>query len=178
MSMSAYALGAASMGNAGVDLKMPSNIRDEILTVGVQVGALDKLVAQAQAARKIPPDFVLGWTAFKGEWNAFSSSHQSWLSRTWYASYEKAVEYRRRLEDFRTKFEQLTGTKVNYPSPGANPAGVEPDGAGFPWRWVVGGGVAIGLLYGASKLLGETRELKRELVGARHHEHELEAVRP
>lgn len=177
--MSVYAAGAATfgtMGNAGVDIKLPSHIRDEIVTVAKQVAALGKIIDDATARGKVPADFLTGWGAFKSEWEAFARNHESWASRAWYASYEKTVEYRKRLEGFRQRFEQVTGEKVAYPSPGATPEGMGDKGEGFPWRFVAYGGIAIGAAYGIAKLLGETRALKREfiegpLVRREHHHH-------
>jgi hypothetical protein len=170
--LNGYAAGAASMGNAAVDVKMPGNIRDEIVTVAVNVQALDKVIAAAASAGKLPSDFLAGWAAFKAEWAAFSSSHRMWLQNMWYASYEKTVEYRKRLEDWRKRFEQLTGSTVSYPSPGSTPEGLTGDGKGFPWRTLMWGGLVIGGLYGIAKVFGETRRLKRELIGE-HHAMEL-----
>jgi hypothetical protein len=170
-----YAAGAATMsGNAVVDVKMPGNIKDEITTVAAQVAALGKLVDGRRTS--LPSDFLVGWDAFKKEFEQFAHNHRMWVQNMWYASYEKTVEYRKRLDAFRAQFEAITGTKVNYPSAGGTPEGLNPDGSGFPWKTLVWGGLIVGGLYGAAKFFSETRQLKREIVGDRtlapaHHHH-------
>jgi hypothetical protein len=160
-----YAAGAATMGNAGVDVKMPANIRDEIATVATSVASLGKLIDARRSS--LNADFLTGWDGFKKEFETFAHNHRMWVQNMWYASYEKTVEYRKRLDDFRAKFEALTGTKVPFPSPGGTPEGLSDDGKGFPWKTLLWGGLIIGGLYGVSRFFSETRQLKRELVGDR-----------
>lgn len=151
--------GRGSVG--GVAIVMPSAIKDEIVTVDKSFGVLAQLVAAARA--RLPPDFVVGWDAFRSEWVQFRDAHDSWLSRTWGMSYTKALEYRARLETWRQKFEQLTGQTINFPSPGA--AAGPPDAGGFPWSKVFWAAAIIGGLYAGAKFLGEARGVKRDIAG-------------
>lgn len=153
--------GGRGAGVGGVAVVMPSAIKDEIVTVDKSFGALAKLVDARRSA--LPPDFVIGWEAFKAEWTRFRDAHDSWLSRTWGMSYTKALEYRARLEGFRQKFELLTGQTINFPSPGA--AAGPPDPGGFPWNKVFWGAAIIGGLYAGAKFLSEARGVKHDIAG-------------
>lgn len=174
--MSIYSAGAASAaGHGGYvprrgddelgAIVMPSAIRDEILTVDASFTALAKLIDARRSA--LPGDFITGWDSFKGEWSRFRDDHRSWLSRTWGMSYTKALEYRARLETWRQKFEQLTGAKINFPSPGATPESTNPAQSAFPWNKVFWGAAIIGGLWAATKFVGEARGAKRDLLGDR-----------
>ena len=142
--MSAYDAGlrGAGLGAGVVDVAMPGNIRDEIITIGVGFSTLDKAIQAARAG--LPADFVSGWAAFLAEWQTF--------------------EYRKRLEDWRQRFVALGG-KVNTPSPGAG-AGPSSSG-GINWKTLLYVGAGIGALYAATKFLGQAVEVKREIVGSR-----------
>ena len=162
--MSAYDAGlrGAGLGAGVVDVAMPGNIRDEIITIGVGFSTLDKAIQAARAG--LPADFVSGWAAFLAEWQTFAKNHATWLSNVWYKSYEKALEYRKRLEDWRQRFVALGG-KVNTPSPGAG-AGPSSSG-GINWKTLLYVGAGIGALDAATKFLGQAVEVKREIVGSR-----------
>lgn len=163
--MSAYGAAcraAAGMGGAGVvDVAMPGNIRDEILTIGTEFKILDASVLAARAS--LPPDFVTGWSAFRTEWETFARNHSSWLDNVWYKSYEKALEYRKRLEDWRQRFIGYGG-RISTPSPGAAPGG---SGPGINWKMLLYVAAGIGAVYAATKFLGQAVEVKREIVGSR-----------
>ncbi len=163
--MSAYDAGlrahAAGLGAGVVDVAMPGNIRDEIVTIGVAFRTLDAAI-QAQRAG-LPAEFVGGWAALLTEWTGFAKNHDSWLSNVWYKSYEKALEYRKRLEDWRQKFQQLGG-KVVTPSPGAAPGG---SSSGVNWKMILYVGAGIGAVWAATKFMGQAVETKREFVGSR-----------
>lgn len=154
---------AAAIGAGVTDIQMPGNIRDEIVTIGTAFKLLDAAIQKARAG--LPADFVSGWAAFLAEWNTFASNHATWLSNVWYASYEKAKEYRSRLEDWRQKFIALGG-KISSPSPGAAP-GPSSNG-GINWKMLLYVGAGIGAIYAATKFLGQAVEVKREIVGPRH----------
>lgn len=162
-----YGMGAATVGESTFgpfDVRMPGAIRDEIVTIDKNFGAMNRMIVD-QAA-KLPADFNAGWRAIYSEWQTFQGNHSTWVSNVWYASYQKALEYRKRLDDWRLKFEQLVGTKINYPTPGPT-AGPPAPAGGFPWKFVLYTGGGIAALWGISKVLASTTELKRELVGSR-----------
>ncbi len=137
---------------------MPSNISDEIATVASGVKTLDRVIEDRRD--KLPAQFVAGWRDFRGEWDAFAQNHDTWLSRTWYKSYQKTLEYRRRLEDWRGQLEKLS-SPVNVPNlgPGQTPAGIP---SGIPWKPIGYGVLAIAGLYGLARVLQGGAELKRE----------------
>lgn len=150
------------MGTGLTDIEMPGNIRDEILTIGTGFKTLDAAIQKAKAG--LPADFLSGWAAFLTEWNTFAGNHASWLSNVWYASYTKATEYRSRLEDWRKKFVDLGG-KISSPSPGAAPGPAAP--SGINWKMLLYVGAGIGVVYAATRFLGQAVEVKREIVGSR-----------
>lgn len=86
--------------NALVDFKMPGAIFDELETVQNVVRQLDRDVA----ASRVREDFKRSWRGFAAEWARFYAAHRGWWSRTWYAVYEKALDFRRRTEAWRVAF--------------------------------------------------------------------------
>lgn len=164
--MSFYSAGvasAASSGKAamGASVVMPSNIRDEILTTDGAYRELEKQIGAARARARLPADFLAGWDLLAHEWVTFRDAHESWLSRTWYASYEKTLEFRSKFADWRKAFEAATGQKIAAPAPGSSP-GPADDGKGFPWRFVAYAAGAAGVLWGISKALSSTADVTRE----------------
>ncbi len=154
---------AAGMGGdaptAGfADVRMPGAIRDEILSIDRSFHAFAEIVARTQS--KLPADFRTGWDAFAREWTAFANAHSSWLSNVWYASYQKALEYRERLVEWRKKFESITGVALNYPAVKPSPGPAQTPG--IPWRFLAVAGAVGGGLYLVSKLFTSAAELKRE----------------
>jgi hypothetical protein len=149
--VSAWAAGLEGLGGA-IDIAMPGNIRDEVASIATAYATLDRAI-QARATT-IDPQFLAAWNAYNAEWRRFAQAHESWLDNLWYKSYQKALEYRSRLDGWRSQFEQLTGSKINVPglgpAPGASMTNPLP---GFPFRKVlwVGGGIAA--IFGLSKLL-------------------------
>lgn len=141
-----------------VDVAMPSNISDEIATVASGVKTLDRVIEDRRG--RLPPQFMSAWGDFRDEWNAFAQNHDSWLSRTWYKSYQKTLEYRRRLEDWRAQLEQLS-SPVNVPNlgPGQKAAGLPSE---IPWKPIGYGVLAIAGLYAVARVLQGGAELKRE----------------
>jgi hypothetical protein len=142
------------------DVRMPGAIRDEILSIDRAFRSLANVISAARGQGALPANFLAGWDQFFAEWSAFRLNHESWLSNVWYASYQKALEYRERLDQFRQKVEQLTGAKLNFPAAKATPGPT--DKPGIPWRFLIISGVVIGGVYALSKVLGSAAELKRE----------------
>ena len=173
--MSIYDAGAATVGAAprsssGVgEVVMPGNIVDEIVTIDAGFRTLDTAIAKARTVGRVPAEFFGGWEIFRREWEAFRNAHRRWTDNLWYKSYQKALEYRGRLEEWRIKFEQLSGQKLAFPGPGKGGEPTE-DGRGFPWRMLAYTAAGIGVLYGVSKLFSATAELKREVVPRRELE--------
>lgn len=165
--MSLYGAGTEGLGGA-VDIVMPANIRDEIETIANHFAQLDQEIARALTDGQVLPSFVESWNEFAKEWQRFATNHSSWLDNIWYKSYQKALEYRRRLDEWRAKFEATSGRRISFPSPGSAPApSMGNPFPSIPWRYLAYAGGAIGLLYGASRLVNSGVAAKREIVGAR-----------
>ena len=126
-------------------VQMPGDILDEMKTTHAIIEQLGRDVAGAAVA--VPATFRSGWQAFAEEWRRFYDEHQSWWSRTWYASYEKTLEYRKRAADWRRKLEQLGGQTTAPPDEPPRPVGMGA-GSAAPWRElaIAGGALAGGLL--------------------------------
>jgi hypothetical protein len=155
---------AATMGGAGVDVAMPGSIRDEILSIA---GSFRRLDAAIRAAAVLPADFKSAWGSFRDEWSEFAARHGSWASNLWYKSYQKALEYRQALNDWRKRFEQLTGSSVTFPAPQDAPGPTMSSPFSGRWKTIAYVAGGIGVLWGVSKLLGGAVEAKREFFGAR-----------
>lgn len=157
--MNVYQRGVAGLGSDVVDVKMPAAIRDEILTIGRAFAALD---ADVKARRlKLPPQWIAAWYDFRDEWNRFAADHAHWYDNVWYASYEKALEYRQRLDAWRQQFVAQTGP-TTAPALSARPPEA---GESIPWKTIAYGGLAVAGLYGLAKVLGGFSEAKREVFG-------------
>lgn len=146
----------------GIDVVMPGNIRDEILSIGTSFATLAKAIDSVRP--KLPPDFLSGWDSYNAEWRTFSSNHASWADNLWYASYRKALEYRSGVDAWRKKFEALGG-RINAPSPGADRPDPDPvsSKSGVPWKALAYGGLAIAGLYALSRTLSGAADFKREM---------------
>jgi len=124
---------------------MPGSILDEMETTDAVVKQLDVDIMAAP----VPKAFKDAWLAFVNEWHRFYVERRGWLSRTWYGTYEKTVEYRRRAVEWREKFVSLGG------KPSA-PADKPPTTAGDTLNTVlkyalIGGGLFVGYKLFASR---------------------------
>jgi len=54
--------------------------------------------------------FVHSWGEFEREWEGFKGGHSKWHQRMWRGSYDQALDYRKRVVQWRQKFEGLGGT--------------------------------------------------------------------
>lgn len=98
--MAAHDYAEEDRRNALIDFKMPGAILDEMETVQTIVKHLDQDVA----ASHVRDDFKRSWRGFVDEWTKFYAGHHGWWSRTWYAVYEKAIDFRKRTEAWRVAF--------------------------------------------------------------------------
>jgi hypothetical protein len=125
-----------------VDIRMPGDIKAEIDTVDASIKEFDTEIR----ASTLMVEFKTAWQGFYGEWRKFYGDHQSWSSRLWYAAYDKTLEYRKRLAEWRAAFVTAGGHPV---SPELPKPSVERDGH-FPWAIIggalIGGGVLAYLL--------------------------------
>lgn len=160
----------AVYGDLGAAVVMPAAIQAEIQTVESGFAVLNRAIRAAQSRGQVTADFAAGWTLFYGDWQNFRSAHGRWVDNLWYASYEKTLEYRQRLDDWRKKFEEVTGKPLGFPTAGA--AAGPRDDKPMPWRTLLIIAAVGGGLYAVSKTLTAAAELKREFAPAHHVEHE------
>lgn len=134
----------------------PAEVAQEISAVdaGVKVLSADVL----NQASRLPPDFLTSWGAFVKEWEGFRKS-VGWLRRHERGSYEKALEYRFRLAEWREAFEKKGGepsgpalasaAPVNQSKPGEDLTSV------LKWGAIAAG--ALGASYATYKLASKVR---------------------
>lgn len=115
----------AAVAGMGAVVESPSAILAEMQSVGTQVHSLN---AEVQANKtRLPDDFLRGWNAFFNEYLAFYGENEGLLARMWISVYDKTLEYRKQVNDWRAKFESLVGKKLNTPRATDEP----PDGSGI-----------------------------------------------
>lgn len=135
---------SVSAGEAvGALIVTPGAIKDEIETVNAGVKQLDSDIMSS----KVRDAFKKAWRLFASEWQRFYASKQGWWARSWGSTWEKAVDYRKRVDEWRTAFQreggQSTGPTLNVPVKGG--------GGSFKW-WAIGGLVVGGAILGAKAL--------------------------
>ena len=150
----------AVYGEMGATVVMPAAIQDEIKTVEGAFATLNRAIRAAQSRGQVPADFAAAWTLFYGDWQNFRSAHGRWVDNLWYASYEKTLEFRQRLDEWRKKFEEVTGKPLGFPT--AGPTAGPTDATPMPWRTLLIIAAVGGGLYAVSKALSSAAELKRE----------------
>lgn len=141
---------SAPLGLFDRSLFSPGTLLDEMNSIDATVKQLDRDVAGSQVA----PDVKAAWSAFKEEWDKFYSSNTGffgYFSRTLNVTSDKVAEYRRRLDDWRAKF-QSSGGQSAAPALGPQ-AGAPPSTMTiFGLSLTSVGLIAVGA-YAASKLL-------------------------
>jgi len=93
----------------------PGAIRAEQDTVLALVQQLDTDIQGA----KVRPEFKRAWDVFREEYKRFYDE-SGWWSRWWFVAYEKTLEYRRRIIQWRQAFE-AEGGHASGPTPAASP---------------------------------------------------------
>jgi len=89
--------------------------------------------------------FVHAWGEFERSWEAFYEENKGAWARMWRGTFDQALDFRRRVQDWRQKFEALGGAP-SAPAPHI-PDETSPLGD-IPWRSIVvaAGGIAAGVL--------------------------------
>jgi hypothetical protein len=75
--------------------------------------------------------FVSQWAEFTKEWSDFVARHEHWQDRMWGADYDKAIEMRDRVAQWRQRFIELGG-KPNSPDPDP-----PPKPTAIPWKTIL-----------------------------------------
>lgn len=131
-----YDLGLQDDDDVGAiaDIRMPGDIKAEMDTVDASVKQLDTEIRTSS----VVAEFKTAWQGFLAEWRRFYDDHKAWSSRLWYAAYDKTLEYRRRLGEWRQAFVTAGG----HPAGPALPKPSVEQTSHFPWLIV--GGAALG----------------------------------
>lgn len=87
----------------------PSDVSSEMLTVDTGVDQLALDMKKADAVKKVSPAFVSAYSNFFWEWKKWRKEYDTWAHRHERSVYEKVLEYRYRLAEWREKFEKLGG---------------------------------------------------------------------
>jgi hypothetical protein len=131
--------GGGGLGDLGDPLIWwPGAVRQLLDEVNGQIAAIDRDVL----ASKIGPQTVTSWRAFAAEWAKYYGSASVWTG----ATVERAREFQARAADWRKRLE---GGGLESSTPPIR-VGAAP---GFPWKWVIGGAVAIGGVYLGGKYI-------------------------
>ncbi len=129
----------------GAFIVTPGAMKAELDTVQAGVKQLDADIMSS----KTRDAFKNAWQLFSGEWKAFYDSHQSLTSRLFHATYEKTIEYRKRLDEWKGALQregvQATGPLLAVPQPPPEPS------SSFKW-WAIGGLIVAGAVLGRKAL--------------------------
>ncbi len=69
------------------------------------------------SAKTYEPAFVKSWDRFYMEWDNWFAGNKNWTARMWGGAWEKAIEYRKRANQWRARFEALDPKRNKLPSP-------------------------------------------------------------
>lgn len=146
-------------------LKTPGAIEAKIVEVNSYIRTLGYDIRKAEesacpGAEKLTAacpwyDFVQAWSLFLDDWDHFRTISSSWASRLWGDKWEGAVEYQERAQEWRLAFQRLGGAPTGPDIP-------DPARHDFPWRYLVYGGLAIGGVFAAAKIIGTLRSPGKE----------------
>jgi hypothetical protein len=128
--MSYYDFG--STDDLGALVVTPGAMKAEMETIDTGIRQLAGDIETSSARPKFKDD----WRAFVAEWGQFYKRHGGWTDRLWGITYQKILDYRTRLDAWRSAFIREGGrpTAPSMPSP---------DGAGIPWSRF--GWIALGI---------------------------------
>lgn len=134
--LNGWEAGAYDLDELGALVYTPGVIKAELEAVNTAATQLD---VDIKAAR-VRDEFKNAWRGFFGEWQSFYKSNSGLWSRLWGSVYEKAAEYRRRVEQWRQALER-EGGRSSAPSVIAP----EPSSGGGGWKWILlgAGGLVV-----------------------------------
>lgn len=135
----------SAVDDVGALIVTPGAIKDELETVNAGVRQLDAEINGSN----VRGAFKNTWRMFAGEWAQFYKSKQGFWGRTWGSTMTKALEYKKRVDEWRSAYiregGQSAGPTLNVPRPPADRDG------GVKW-WLVGGLLAGGAIVGVKVL--------------------------
>lgn len=154
-------------GAAGDIFVVPEKTKNELLTVAHMVNLVTAEIAIN--ADKVAPELAREWAHFRREWQAFAKNKDNWRERMWYANFQKASEYRQRIEEFRRRLARSIGRMVAWPTgprgakplPGKREADKKKEGVN--WKWVLYVGIGIVGVYAVSEVMSSSKDLHKEV---------------
>jgi hypothetical protein len=143
--MGAWEAGIADLDEVGALVYTPGVIKAEIEAVNTAAGQLDVDIKAA----KVRDEFKRAWKGFFDEWKSFYKNNSGLWSRLWGGVYQKAAEYRKRVEQWRQAFEREGGRATG-------PSAIVPEApSSGSWKWALigaGGLMVAGALITRSVL--------------------------
>jgi hypothetical protein len=136
--MNGWEAGLCDPDELGALVYTPGVIKAELEAVNTAATQLDVDIK----ASKVRDEFKNAWRGFLAEWQAFYKNNKGLWSRLWGSVFEKAAEYRKRVELWRQALEREGG----HPS---SPSIVVPESGSSGWKWIlIGAGslVATGVV--------------------------------
>jgi hypothetical protein len=141
--MGAWEAGASDLDELGALIYTPGVIKAELEAVNTAAGQLDVDIKAA----KVRDEFKRAWQGFFTEWKGFYKNNSGLWSRLWGGLYQKANEYRKRVEQWRQAFQQEGGRP-------SSPSAIVPEAPGSgSWKWALigaGGLMVAGALVSKS----------------------------
>ncbi len=133
--LNGWEAGAVDLDELGALLYTPGVIKAELEAVNTAATQLDVDIKAA----KVRDEFKNAWRGFFAEWQSFYKANSGLWSRLWGSVFEKAAEYRKRVEQWRQALER-EGGRSSAPS-----AIVPEDSGGGGWKWILlgAGGLVV-----------------------------------
>ena len=134
--MNGWEAGARDLDELGALIYTPGVIKAELEAVNTAANQLD---VDIKAAANVRAEFKGAWRGFLTEWQGFYKNNSGLWSRLWGGVYEKAAEYRKRVEQWRQAMEREGGKpsspSVTVPEPAT--------GGGWKWMLLGAGGLVV-----------------------------------
>ncbi len=157
--MNAYDRECEDMDALGALVVTPGAMLAEMNTIDATVRQLDIEIMSSV----VNVEFKDAWRRFVAEWQVFHQNHEDWWDRTWGVIYDKVLDYRRRVEEWRGQFHRAGGHSVSPPLPAA------PGGPPVAWNklyWLAAALVGTWALTSVASTVGRARAVARITTGA------------
>lgn len=144
----------ANASGFGALIKTPSTIYAELEKTNTYIETLGLEIAESP---NVDPNLVRAWDLFAQEWREWYGGGGVWFfgsgpSTWWGSTYDQAIDYQRRAEQFRKLFvagggKTSTSETATPPEPDANPENIS------LVKWVVAGIAIVAVAYMAGPLI-------------------------
>ena len=144
----------SGFGESSSLILTPSTIQAELEKTNTYIETLD---AEIRSFEGIDPGLLRAWSFFVDEWLTWYGAGGVWFfgsgpSTFWGSTYQQALDYQRRAEEFRAKFVAVGGKTAT--SPQATPPAPPTDPEKLSTvKWVVAGVAIVAVAYLAGPLI-------------------------